>query len=83
MPAHLDRQSQLEGHVEARCAATELYPREIMDRDRALRQQALDSFEPALRARDLNHPTGPQPEPAQPGNGRQIEGRVLPIEGDV
>src|SRR5262245_47258742 len=54
-----------------------------MDRNRAARQQVTNSFEPALRARDLNHTTRPQPEAAQPGDGRQIEGRVLRIEGHV
>jgi hypothetical protein len=83
MPAHPHRQSQLEGHVEPRHAAAKLYPRKIMDGNRAAPQQVLNPFEPPLRARDLNHPAGPQPEPAQPGNGRQIEGRVPPIEGDV
>lgn len=83
MPAHLDGQSQLEGHVEARHAAAELYPREVMYRYRTSPQQVLNPFEPSLWARDLNHATGPQPEPAQPGNGRQIERRVRPIKGNV
>ncbi len=83
MPAHLNRQPQLEGHVEAGRAAAKLDAREIMDRNRASPQQALNPFEPALRTHDLNHATGPQPEPAQPGDGRQIEGRVPPIEGHV
>ena len=81
--AHLDCQSQLEGHVEARHAVARLYAREIMDRYRTSPQQVLNPFEPSLWARDLNHATGPQPEAAQPGNGRQIERRVPPIKGNV
>jgi len=83
MPTHLDRQSQLERHVEARRAPAELHPREIVDRYRTSPQQVLNPFEPSLWARDLNDTTGPQPEPAQPGNGRQIERRVPPIKGNV
>ena len=83
MPAHPHRESQFERHVEARRAAAKLYSREIMDGDGAASQQVLNPFEPPLRARDLDHPAGPQPEPAQPGDGRQIEGCVPPIEGDV
>jgi hypothetical protein len=83
MPADLNRDSQLEGHVEARRAAAQLYPREIMDRNRAAPQQILNPIEPALRARNLNHAAGPQPEPTQPSDGRQIEGCIPPIEGDV
>jgi len=82
-PTHLDRQSQLERHVEARRAPAELHPREIVDRYRTSPQQVLNPFEPSLWARDLNDTTGPQPEPAQPGNGRQIERRVPPIKGNV
>jgi hypothetical protein len=83
MSAHLDCQSQLEGHVEARHAAARLYPREIMDRDRTSPQQILNPFEPSLWARDLNHSTGPKSERAQPGNGGQIERRVPPVKGNV
>lgn len=54
-----------------------------MDGDGAAPQQVLNPFEPPLRARDLDHPAGPQPEPAQRGDGRQIEGRIPPIKGDV
>ena len=64
MPAHLDGQSQLEGHVEARHAVARLYPREIMDRYWTSSQQILNPFEPSLWARDLNHSSGPQSERA-------------------
>ena len=83
MPAHLDRQSQLEGHVEARRATAELHPREIMDRYRTSPQQVLNPFEPSLWARDLDHATRPQTEPTQPGDSRQIKRRVPRIKGDV
>jgi hypothetical protein len=45
--AHLDCQSQLEGHIEARHAVARLYPREIMDRYWTSPQQTLNPFEPA------------------------------------
>jgi hypothetical protein len=83
MSAHLDCQSQLEGHIEARHAVARLYPREIMDRYWTSPQQTLNPFEPSLWTRDLNRSTGPKSERAQPGNGGQIERRVPPIKGDV
>jgi hypothetical protein len=46
-------------------------------------QQVPDSFESALWTRDLDHRTRPKPETAQPSNGRQIEKRVSPVEGNV
>src|SRR6266487_6569784 len=43
----------------------------------------MNPFQPALRARDLNHTTRPEAEPAQPGDGCQIEGHIRAIEGHV
>lgn len=53
--ARLDRQPQLERHVESWRAVTELDPREIMKRKPTLAQQLPDSFEAALWTGNLDH----------------------------
>ena len=81
--AHLDGQPQLERHVEARHAAAELDPREVVKGVSAPLNQLTDPLESSLGARDLDHRARTQPEPAQSRDGRQIQRRVLAVEGNV